>query len=321
MDEILQHQAGVISRRQALEAGLEPHDIKRHLRQRHWATVHPGVYVNHTGPLTWLQRAWAAVLFSWPAALCGESALRAVEGPGRRGRDDRIVHVAVGRHRSRVVPPGVELHRMEHLGERALWNVGPPRLRYEEAVLDVAIGASTEFEAIAVLADAVQGRRTTAVRLRAALAGRPRASRRAWLDAVLEDVAAGTCSVLEHAYLVRVERGHGLPRGRRQSRGDGPVYRDVEYDGGLVVELDGRLFHDSARGRDRDFDRDLAAAVDGRDSVRLSWGQVYDRGCITAHRLGRLLQVRGWTGSVRACGPDCVGFGPPGSPDPTHSPR
>ena len=48
--------------------------------------VHPGVYVNHTGELTWLQRAWAAVLFAWPAALSHDSALRAADGPGSTRR-------------------------------------------------------------------------------------------------------------------------------------------------------------------------------------------------------------------------------------------
>lgn len=319
----MQLQAGVISRRQALARGLAPHDIKRLVRRREWAQVHPGVYVNHTGPLTWVQRAWAAVLFSWPAALCGESALRAAEGPGKRGRDDTLIHVAVARSRARVAPAGVLLHRMTHLDDRVQWNLGPPRLRYEEAVLDVAMAAGSAFEAIAALADAVQGRRTTAARLRDALQSRATAKRRSFLERVLADVAAGTCSLLEHGYLTKVERPHGLPQGRRQVRASTAVaYRDVEYDvNGLIVELDGRLFHDSARGRDRDFDRDLTAAADGQDSLRLSWGQVFDRACLTAQRIGTVLQRRGWREAPTACGPSCpirVGSGPRGSPDPTQ---
>ena len=44
-------------------------DIARMLRRRDLVTVLPGVYVNHTGAQTWEQRAWAAVLYFWPAAL------------------------------------------------------------------------------------------------------------------------------------------------------------------------------------------------------------------------------------------------------------
>ena len=115
-----------------------------------------------------------------------------------------------------------------------------------------------------------------------------------WLEAVLADLDQGACSVLEHGYLTRVERPHGLPVGRRQVRdriSRGVIYRDVEYDVGLVAELDGRVHHDSLRGRDRDFDRDLEAAVLGKRSVRLSYGQVYDRPCWTGERIGRMLDV------------------------------
>ena len=127
VEELLAVQAGVLSRRQLLALGLADHDIARMLRRRIWATVHEGVYVKHTGEHTWLQRAWAAVLFSWPAALSHGSAL-------------------------------------------------------------------------------------------------------------------------EHGYLNRVER----------------VYRDAAYTEHVLVELDGRLFHDSTGARDRDFDRDLVALVGGK---------------------------------------------------------
>jgi hypothetical protein len=46
MDEIaslLSLQDGVISRSQALAAGLPPHAIARLVRRREWAQVHPGV--------------------------------------------------------------------------------------------------------------------------------------------------------------------------------------------------------------------------------------------------------------------------------------
>ncbi len=88
-----------------------------------------------------------------------------------------------------------------------------------------------------------------------------------WLREVLKDVAAGALSVREHAYLNRVERAHGLPLGSRQkqsARGQGATYRDVEYEAfRLIVELDGRLWHDGPRQRAQDMDRDLDAAIGG----------------------------------------------------------
>jgi hypothetical protein len=104
LEPLLRDQAGVISRGQALARGLSENDVRRLLRRRSSVCIHPGVYVDHTGELTWLQRAWAAILFAWPAALCHESALRSVDRPGKH-RDDQI-HVAVGRDRRVRSPTG-----------------------------------------------------------------------------------------------------------------------------------------------------------------------------------------------------------------------
>jgi hypothetical protein len=303
-------QAGVVSRRQMLEAGLEDHDIRRMLRRREWARVHDGVYVDHTGPPTWLQHAWAAVLAVWPAALARESALRADDGPGRRVPiTDRRVCVAVDRMRNVVAPPGVRLVHVTDLDGRVLWNLSPPRVRVEDAVLDLAAAAPTDFAAIAILADAVQARRTTAQRLIDALERRRRVARRAFLAGVLRDVRDGTCSVLEHGYLTRVERPHALPRADRQVPGEsrGRMFRDVTYQRyRTYVELDGRLFHDDPRARNADLDRDLDAAVEGRETLRLGWGQVFDRSCATAHKVGRVLAARGWNASsLTPCSSTC----------------
>ena len=309
IDALLSLQSGVIARRQLISSGWADHDIARMLRRRLWAPVFEGVYVHHTGELAWLQRAWAGVLFSWPAALSHASALRAADGPGRRSADDSLVHVAVERDRRLVRPPGIELHRRGAFEKHVLWNVGPPRVRYEQAAIDVATSADSEYAAVAALARAVQSRRTTARRMLSAMDERERLPRRPWVAGVLRDIDEGTCSVLEHGYLTRVERPHHLPRGRRQVAGvgkTGRIYRDVAYRLPLIVELDGRLFHDSTSARDRDFDRDLLAQVEGQLTTRLSWGQVFDRACWTAAQVGVLLQQRGWAAAPKPCGAECA---------------
>ncbi len=304
---LLRDQSGVVSRQQILGLGLRQHDIDRWVRRRQLTVLRPGVYVDHTGEPTWLQQAWAGVLLEWPAALARDSALRAAEGPGSQRRPSPV-QLAISEDRRLVDRPGIELVRTPHLRARTQWHLGPPRIRYEEAALDVAASARSDFAALGELARAVQGRRTTAARLLTALEGRQRISRRRWMSGVLHDVAQGACSVLEHGYLNRVERRHGLAPARRQVRdrvGAGVIYRDVEYHVGLVVELDGRLFHDTTTQRDTDLDRDLLSAVDGKDSIRLSYGQVFDRGCWTAGQVGVLLQARGWQGAARACSAAC----------------
>lgn len=314
IEELLDRQGGVISRRQALACGLTPTDVARRLRRREWTPVHDGIYVLHNGPLTWHQRAWAAVLACWPAALSGESARRAHEGPGRRtSRDEAPIDVVVAHQRKARAPDGVTVTRARGFEPLIQWNLSPPRIRYDEAIVTIADAAHDDLAAIAVLADACGGRRTTAARLLAAMDRTPRLTRRAWLSGIVRDVAEGSCSVLEHAYLTRVERPHGLPRGLRQviafDAGGRRMFRDVVYGGSRprwrqIVELDGRLGHDSTADRDRDMERDLDAALDLEDTVRLGYGQVLGRPCSTAAKLGRLLQLRGWEGEPTRC-PDC----------------
>ncbi|MDR7252231.1 hypothetical protein J2X46_001207 [Nocardioides sp. BE266] len=307
-DDLLSLQSGVIARRQLTALGVPPHELERLLRRRDLVRVHDGVFINHTGTPTWLQRAWIGVLIAWPAALAGDSALRAADGPGKAGRDDALVHIAVSRDRKVLLPPGYRLHRTPRLHPKVSWNTSPPRVRVEEALVDVASGAVDDFAAISVLADAIQARRTTPERIRDRLDARPRLPRRDFLRGVLTDLHLGTCSVLEHGYLTRVEQPHGLPTARRQLRDSatgGPIYRDVAYvDFDQLVEIDGRLWHDNASTRDADLDRDLDAAVDRLNTVRVGWGQVFQRPCATAARIAALLQARGWTGAITRC-PDC----------------
>jgi len=315
MDEIarlLDLQDGVIARHQAVAAGLTEVVIARLVRRREWVRVHRGVFVNHTGPLSWHQRAWAAVLACWPAALDGWSAIRAHEGPGRRRSDPGVVEVMVAHGRHPAAPEGVSVRQSRRFDEQAQWNLTPPRVRYYDAVLDLADRAPRELDAIAVLADACGGRRTPAARLRARLDDIPRVCRRDWLQAILEDVQSGTCSVLEHRYLTDVERPHGLPCAVRQAVASVEgrrMMRDVVYRGrrpawSQIVELDGRLFHDTTTARDRDLERDLDAALEREHTARLGYGQVIDRPCRTGYKICRLLQLRGWCGRFVCC-PRC----------------
>lgn len=303
----LQH--GVISRAQAIEAGLADHDIRRQVRRRAWVLLLPGVYVDHTGEPTWLQRAWAGTLHAGDAALCHDSALRAAEGPGKSHRDDSVIHVAIDRDR-RVLAPAdwLVVHRIADFDAKVRRNASPPRLRIEDALVDVAAEASSDFAAVGRLTDAVSARLTTADRILAALVARSRIPRRAFLVGVLSDIRDGTHSVLEHGYLRRVERAHGLPTGTRQLAEltqMGKVYRDVAYERfGVDVELDGRADHATAQAHDHDLARDLAALASRRITVRLGWHQVYGDQCSTATRIGTVLAGRGWAGTPTRC-PEC----------------
>ncbi len=297
-------QEGVASYAQLTAGGVTKVDIERRLRRKELRRVHPRVYVDHAGPMTWTQRAWAAVLYAQPAYLCWTS----LEEP--KGRvDGSPIHVAID-HTRRISPQdGIVIHRMKNMEQRSYGGT-PPRLAIEDNGLAMANDAKQEIDAIARLAEVASRKYVTAATLRAALDRYPSLRRRSLIAGLIDDLEAGTHSVLEHGYLTKVERAHGLPIGTRQAPRSGPngnQFRDVDYAAyKLVVELDGALGHESWRDQARDADRaldDLAAT--GALTARLRFHQVFDIPCQTATRIARILRRNGWTGTMKVCGTGC----------------
>lgn len=152
-------------------------------------------------------------------------------------------------------------------------------------------------------------RRTDPTRIAATLAARARVPGRKLIVPMIEDLRNGACSVLERGYLREVERAHGLPPAVRQRNSHSSGKRtdqDVRYDDfGVVIELDGRAFHDGSVARDADARRDLAElVVDAAVTARVTYGLVFRDGCWTAAMVAGLLRRRGWTGAFRRC-PRC----------------
>lgn len=308
--ELIDRQDHVFTRTQVFACGGDANLVRRRVRRRDWIVVHPGVLVDHTGPLTRSQEEWAAVLYYAPAVLTGRCALRRYGV--RTGRDSTpgtaMIDIAVERSRRVGCLPGVRVTRVADWDGRTLTHLSPPLMRLEHVVLDLA-AQSDEVRAVAVLADAVQSRRTTAARLLDALDGRPRLRHRRLLRRLLGDVVTGTHSVLEWLYLTRVERRHWLPTARRQrpiTSGRRRAYRDVEYlDQDVIVELDGRLGHELSLDRWDDLDRDVDSSVTGRMTIRVGWRQCLDP-CRTASAIGHILMARGLRDRPTPCSATCA---------------
>ena len=320
MSELLTHQDGVIARPQFLAAVGAPYDLQRLVRRRELTRLLPGVFVNHSGLPTWQQRAIGGVMLAGRisrdlrmtgAALGGHSALRAALGHQWRhgGGESAPIIVCISDRRSHQPVPGYRFVRRARLSDVADQLVTPPRLRPEEAVLDVVGGLADPVDGVGILADLCQSRRVSSAQVLSALEGRAKFSGRRRLGRVLADLAAGTSSALEYEFIERVVRAHGLPVPTRQSSRVIPAggrsrreFRECEWPQfTLVAELDGRAFHDNAGQRDRDLDRDLDDQVAGKQAIRLGWGQVTARACDTAHKLGVILRARGWDGPVHRC--------------------
>lgn len=300
-------QHGTFTRRQANEYGLSDDALGVRCRSGRIQRVHRGVFADFTGPLPWATRVWAAWLAYGPrAAIAGETALLKYGVDGEW--DDSTIELDVPHPRHLKPPSGIRLNRCRQFGHRLHGSLEPALVTVEAAVLTVAGRQPTTDRAVALLLDVCRQRRTTADRLRREVEFQVSLEHRSLFLDVLDD-AAGVQSLLEMSYLRRVERDHGLPAGTRQVRaaaGGTTVYRDVEYlPFGVVVELDGRVGHESAAGRWRDMARDNAAVLDGKATLRFGY-QLVTSPCATAAQVGTVLTSRGWTGTVKRCGPSCT---------------
>jgi very-short-patch-repair endonuclease len=218
------------------------------------------------------------------------------------------IHVTVEPSR-RIVGrvAGIQLHYAQRLPSARHPARLPPRTRIEETVLDLVGVARTVDEVATWVTRACQRGLTTPERLVVAMSARKKIRWRAPLEAMVADVAQGAQSPLEVAYLRRVERAHGLPRGERNRRWvDRRVtWVDVDLDEfGVRVELDGRLGHEG-EGRFRDRRRDNRSTVSGKATLRYGHTEVFSDPCGVAAEVAAVLAAHGWAGQVRRCGAEC----------------
>src|ERR1022692_2044133 len=307
LPELAESQCGMVTRRQALRAGLTRGAIGTRIGPGRWQRIYPGVLATFSGEPGRAALLWAAVLRAGPGATLSHQT--AAELHGLTLRPAQLIHVTVPVGR-RVEPvPGLVIHRSERIAQARHPCQAPPRTRIEETVLDLTQLARTFDDALSWACAACGGRLTTPQRIGVAMSQRAKLRYRDALRLALDDITGGAHTVLEYRYLHDVERPHGLPRAERQVRvvhGGRSQYRDALYRKYLVaVETDGQLAH-PAEGRWRDVHRDNAAAAGGIISLRYSWSDVTNRPCTVAAEVGAVLAQRGWPGPVRPCGPGCT---------------
>ncbi len=304
--ELLAQHAGVLTRAEALRAGLTRKQLAARLESGRWQRMHTGVYAAFSGQPGRPSLLWAALLRAGPSSALSHHT--AAELDGLVPDQARLIHVMVPSGHQVAPLTGVVLHYSGRLDEARHPVRTPPRTRIEETVLDLAGAAGSLDDALGWVLRACGSRRTTPGRLAAALALRARVRWRAELSATLGLAADGVHSLLEFRYVTRVERPHGLPSGHRQHlvvRAGQRQYQDVTYrEYGLVVELDGQAAH-PAGSRWRDVRRDNASTAVGQGTLRYGWADVTGRPCFVAGQVADALAARGWTGAPRRCGRSC----------------
>jgi hypothetical protein len=306
--DLARFQAGVISRQQALAAGVSTSAIVSKVKYGRWRRIHWGVYATFTGPLTREAQLWAAVLYAGKGAQLSHHT--AAELHGLYDGHSRQIHVTVPAHR-RVRPvAGMVIHISARSDPCARFPPGVlPRASVEETITDLVQAARNLDDACGWITSAFGRRLTGEIPLRAAMNSRKKLRWRSRLDDLVTAAAGGTHSVLEYHYDGDVERAHGLPAAMRQvpfTKPDGRRgYRDRYYrEFGLVIELDGKRAHPDQRGA-QDRQRDNAATALGGSTLRYDWNDVTRDPCATAAQVAEALRARGWTGRLKPCSRSC----------------
>lgn len=132
------NQAGVVSRAQALRAGLTIDMIKFRLKSDRWRLIHPGVYTTFTGIPGRNAQLWAAVLSAGQGAMLSHETAAELHRLTDKPADP--IHVTVPWQRRVIAVSGVSLHRCRRADEIVLGHTYPPRTKVEETVLDLRYG-------------------------------------------------------------------------------------------------------------------------------------------------------------------------------------
>jgi hypothetical protein len=311
--ELARLQGGIVSRHQAIKAGMSSGAVRWAVRRGTWQQVYPGVYATFTGPVRRPARLWAALLYAGPGAVLSHET--AAELVGLADRQSALINVTIPNGRRVVAPAGVKIHITRQAVPKWSYAQGvPPHTLPDDTIVDLVNAAASLDDAAGWVTAGFARHLIAEWPFRQAVAARSRLRWRDQLDEVITLAAGGAHSVLEYRYDRDVERAHGLPRATRQApftKPDGSRgFRDRCYEryGRLVIELDGKRYHpDEARYRDRA--RDNQAAAKGGSTLRYDWSDVTRQPCETAAQVHAALRERGYRGPVRPCSPGCRAAG------------
>jgi very-short-patch-repair endonuclease len=272
--QILKQQDLLITRRQALAAGVHPSVLHRRARPGGpWQKILPCVYLTVTGTPTRDQRDIAAVLYAGrggtltgPAALVRHG-MRANAG---------VVDVLIPANRHRQSAGFVVVHRTTRLPPYVCY-AGP--VQYALAARAVAYAMRDLADVRALVAAAVQSRRCTVEQLLAELEeGSVRGS--ALFREALAEVAQGTRSGPEGELLALIRRGK-LPEPLLNARlfvGEEMIARPDAWwpDHRVAVEVDSREWHLGPAGWEQTMRRHARMSVLGIQVLHFSPRQIRD---------------------------------------------
>lgn len=258
---------GVVRRDELYELGLTYDQVRAELTAGRWHDLgRRSISISGPEPTTkasWCVAVWEA---GSGAALDGASSLLAA---GLQSWQERIVHVSVPRGSRSRSWEGVRIHEQRQMGR--VLSTDPPRTAPECAVLRAAAWASSDRQALTVLAMAVQQRLVPPDRLLRQWEDTRRHRRRGLLAQAVPLVCDGAHALGELDFARACHR-HGLPEPSRQAvrhTSQGLIYLDVWFDDyGVHVEINGAQHYaglgpvaDARRRNDRTLANDLTIEI------------------------------------------------------------
>jgi very-short-patch-repair endonuclease/predicted transcriptional regulator of viral defense system len=276
-------QHGVVTYAQLLATGLGRRAIEYRLRSGRLIRVRRGVYAIGHPPTSPLARAMAAVLACGPHALLSHHSAAVLWKMTARWQ--RQIHVTVPTRRRH---PGIRVHRSTTLRPPdTTVHYGIPVTSPARTLLDLADTFDDPTLTRAVN-EARLSRYLHLDDLANLLARSPgRATRR--LHKFVDRASGPTRSEFEDAFLAFVDRFR-LPRPEVNQIVAGYEVDMLWREQRLVVELDGRSYHEDGFELDRERDADLLAA--GFPVVRVTWLRLNNTPAREATRLAALLRER-----------------------------
>lgn len=279
LDDIAAHQYGVFSIDQARSAGLTPRMMDNRIEHGAWVRLAPSVYALASSPPKW-ERQMAAALLTRPGSLAaGSSAAYLHEFEGAKAGRPVILTGSNGNARSALA----KVVRSRSFDDIERTRVrGFPVTSIPETL--VTIANQTPTDRLEQIVDSLlAARRVRVPSIQQCInnrSGRPGIVRlRGIIDERSEDAYQPPMSVLE-AMLIKLLAEPGIPDHVRQrpfafeharmvTDAYIPVWR-------LIVEADGRRWHQRKADMERDRQRDNMAAANGYAVLRFTWRMLTD---------------------------------------------
>ena len=279
--ELASRQGGAVARSQLLDLGASASAIDRRIRSGRLLVALPGVYLAPGSPDTTAQRRWIALLAVGPRAVLSFETAARIQRLSTVARAGPIV-VTVP-HSGWQELEGVLIHQISDLVDEDVVRIdGMPVTALRRTIVDLA-AIWRRGRLRIVVEDAVAAKRVTDGEIGSCLQsvarrGKPGVRN---LAAVLDARGPGTAppeSQLERDFFALVRRSplsepvrqYPLPRDDGVRNLADAAWPEVK----LIVEVDGRRWHQRLDDMKRDRDRDLKAAAAGWQVVRLLYEHV-----------------------------------------------